>query len=63
MKKAGRMVTLLITDGDLTITIHEIVIVVLLIPTTCSSCAGTTISMALSKLGNAMGNLVQFFLV
>ena len=35
--------TILITGGDLTITIHVTVIVVLLIPATCLSSAGTTI--------------------
>ena len=33
--------TILITGGDLTITIYVTVIVVLLIPTMCLSCAGT----------------------
>ena len=37
--------------------------VVLLIPTTCLSCAGTTISMVLSKLGNIMESLVLYSLV
>ena len=46
-----------------TITIHIIVIVALLIPTTCLRCAHTTISMALSKLGNAMENNVLCSLV
>ena len=55
--------TIIITGDDLTIIIHEIVIVDLLIPTTCPSCAGTTINMVLSKLGNAMENLVPCFLV
>ena len=55
--------TILITGDDLTITIHVIVIVVLLIPTTCPSCAGTAINMVLSKLGNAMENLVLCSLV
>ena len=55
--------TILITGDHLTITIHVIVIVALLIPTTFPSCAGTTISMVLSKLGNAMENLVLCFLV
>ena len=54
---------ILITGDDLTITIHVIVIVVLSIPTTGLSCAGTTTSMVLSKLGNAMENLVLCSLV